>query len=267
MNSDHRWSHPNCSRRMAIQAGSIGILGLGMNHLARLQQAHASTGNLAFGKAKSCIFIFLSGGLAQHESFDMKPDAPESIRGEFKPIQTKTPGLHICEHLPMLAVRSEKWALCRSLTHSSNDHSAAHHIMLTGQSQLPTGFNPNGPHRTDWPSIASVLGNATKSSNNLPTAVILPERLVHNSGRIIPGQHAGEMGAQHDPWLIEASPFHRTSYGAFPEYGFDHQVRGNADTADDAAIGPERQASRPHAFWITRRVSVVRSFGAFCGVD
>jgi len=200
-----------------------------MNHLAGLQQAQASTGSLAFGKAKSCIFIFLSGGLAQHESFDMKPDAPESIRGEFKPIQTKTPGLHICEHLPMLAVRSEKWALCRSLTHSSNDHSAAHHIMLTGQSQLPTGFNPNGSNRTDRPSIASVLGNATKAKNNLPTAVILPERLVHNSGRLIPGQHAGEMGAQYDPWLIEASPFHRTSYGAFPEYGFDHQDRGDAD--------------------------------------
>ena len=229
MNSDHRWNHPTCSRRTAIQAGSIGILGLGMNHLAGLQQAQASTGSLAFGKAKSCIFIFLSGGLAQHESFDMKPDAPESIRGEFKPIQTKTPGLHICEHLPMLAVRSEKWALCRSLTHSSNDHSAAHHIMLTGQSQLPTGFNPNGSNRTDRPSIASVLGNATKAKNNLPTAVILPERLVHNSGRLIPGQHAGEMGAQHDPWLIEASPFHRTSYGAFPEYGFDHQDRGDAD--------------------------------------
>lgn len=229
MNSDHQWNHPTCSRRTAIQAGSIGILGLGMNHLAGLQQAHASTGNLAFGKAKSCIFIFLSGGLAQHESFDMKPDAPESIRGEFKPIQTKTPGLHICEHLPMLAVRSEKWALCRSLTHSSNDHSAAHHIMLTGQSPLPTGFNPNGSNRTDRPSIASVLGNATKAKNNLPTAVILPERLVHNSGRLIPGQHAGEMGAQHDPWLIEASPFHRTSYGAFPEYGFDHQDRGDAD--------------------------------------
>ena len=229
MNSDHQWNHPTCSRRTAIQAGSIGILGLGMNHLAGLQQAQASTGSLAFGKAKSCIFIFLSGGLAQHESFDMKPDAPESIRGEFKPIQTKTPGLHICEHLPMLAVRSEKWALCRSLTHSSNDHSAAHHIMLTGQSQLPTGFNPNGSNRTDRPSIASVLGNATKAKNNLPTAVILPERLVHNSGRLIPGQHAGEMGAQHDPWLIEASPFHRTSYGAFPEYGFDHQDRGDAD--------------------------------------
>jgi len=214
---------------MAIEAGSIGILGLGMNHLAGLKQAQAASGNLAFGKAKSCIFIFLSGGLAQHESFDMKPNAPDNVRGEFKPIATKTPGLQICEHLPMLADRSEQWALCRSLTHSSNDHSAAHHIMLTGQSQLPTGFNPNGSNRTDRPSIASIASYATKARNNLPTAVMLPERLVHNSGRILPGQHAGEMGAQYDPWMIEASPFHSTSYGAFPEFGFDHQDRGNAD--------------------------------------
>ncbi|MEQ1827346.1 MAG: DUF1501 domain-containing protein [Pirellula sp.] len=202
-----------------------------MNHLAGLREA-VSAGpqrELGHGKAKSCIFIFLSGGLSQHDSFDMKPEAPENIRGEFKPIATTTPGLQICEHLPMLAQRSQMWALCRSLTHSSNDHSAAHHIMLTGHSQLPTGFNPNNPNRSDRPSIASVAGYATQERNNLPTAVVLPERLVHSSGRIIPGQHAGEMGSNHDPWMIEASPFHNTSYGAFPEYAFDHQDRGNAD--------------------------------------
>jgi hypothetical protein len=205
-----------------------------MNHLAGLRQAYSanpstSQSNMPFGKAKACIFIFLSGGLSQHESFDMKPDAPENIRGEFRPIATRTPGLQICEHLPMLAERSERWAICRSLTHSSNDHSAAHHIMLTGQSQLPAGFNPNGSNRTDRPSMASVAGYATAVRNNLPTAVMLPERLVHNTGRIIPGQHAGEMGSHRDPWLIEASPFHNTSYGAYPEFAFDHQQRGKGD--------------------------------------
>jgi len=229
MNSDYQWRHPSVTRRTAIQAGSIGILGLGINHLAGLRQAQATSADLSFGKAKSCIFIFLSGGLAQHESFDLKPNAPENVRGEFKPISTRTPGLQICEHLPMLAERSELWALCRSLTHSSNDHSVAHHIMLTGHTQVPTGFNPNGSSRTDRPSIASVAGVATKARNNLPTAVMLPERLVHSTGRIIPGQHAGEMGAQHDPWIVEASPFHNTAYGAFPEFGFDHQDRGKPD--------------------------------------
>lgn len=225
------WQHAVQTRREAIQAGAIGILGLGMNHLVGLRQAAASESATKLGKAKSCIFIFLSGGLSQHDSFDMKPEAPADIRGEFQPCATKTPGLQICEHLPRLAERSHLWSLCRSLTHGSNEHSAGHHIMLTGRSDLPPGFNPNNPRRADHASIASVAGYVLRArqNNNLPTAVVLPESLVHNSGRVIPGQHAGPMGPQHDPWLIQASPFHATSYGAFPEYSFDHQDRGKPD--------------------------------------
>src|SRR2546421_8701259 len=138
--------HPCFARRTMLQAGSIGLLGLGINHLAGLREASAA-GNTArpSGKARSCIYIFLSGGLAQHDSFDMKPDAPETIRGEFKPIATRTPGLQICEYLPLLAERSHLWALVRSLTHSSNDHSAGHQIMLSGRTALPPGFSPNKP--------------------------------------------------------------------------------------------------------------------------
>lgn len=229
--SSHNWQHARHSRRGALQAGAIGILGLGMNHLVGLREALASEGRQPSGKAKSCIFIFLSGGLAQHDSFDMKPEAPDNIRGEFRPRATKTPGLQICEHLPKLAERSHLWALCRSLTHGSNEHSAAHHIMLTGHSELPVGFSPNAPSRSDRASIAAVAGYAMRAQqqNNLPTAVVLPERLVHSSGRVIPGQHAGPMGPKHDPWFIEASPFHNTSYGAYPEYDFDHQNRGKPD--------------------------------------
>lgn len=233
------WEHaPGLTRRTALTVGAIGICGLAMNHLQGLRLAQAAepaAGSNAGGTAKSCIFIFLSGGLGQHDSFDMKPEASENIRGEFSPIATATPGLQICEHLPMLAARSKMWSLCRSLTHSSNDHSAGHHIMLTGRSQLPPGFSPNSPSRTDFPSIAATVAaaarshNASRSNNNLPPAVVLPERLVHTSGRVIPGQHAGHMGAEHDPWYIEASPFHNTSYGAFPEYQFDHQDRGKPD--------------------------------------
>lgn len=226
---DQSWLHARLPRREALQIGTLGLLGLGINHLAGLRQAHAAEGAQPLGKAKSCIFIFLSGGLAQHESFDMKPEAPDEIRGEFRPIATRTPGLQICEHLPLLAERSDRWALCRSLTHGSNEHSAAHHIMLTGRSALPVGFDPNSSRRSDHGSIASVASYAMPRRNNLPTSVVLPERLVHSSGRVIPGQHAGEMGTQYDPWLVEASPFHNASYGAFPEYAFDHQQRANAD--------------------------------------
>jgi hypothetical protein len=219
--------HPRIARRTLLQAGSIGLLGLGMNHLAGLRHASAaeSTSQPA-GKAKACIYIFLSGGLAQHDSFDLKPDAPDNVRGEFKPIATQTPGIQICEHLPLLAERSDQWALVRSLTHPSNEHSAGHMIMLSGRTPLPPGFSANKPLRSDWPSIAAIANEATKSrGNNLPPAVVLPERLVHNTGRVIPGQFAGQMGSHREPWFIEASPFHNKSYGAFPQYHFDHQER------------------------------------------
>ena len=224
--------HPRLSRRTAIQAGAIGLLGLGGNHLAALRAAAAPDGSIPGSRpsAKACSYIFLSGGLAQHDSFDLKPDAPDNVRGEFKPISTRTPGLQICEHLPRLAERSQLWALCRSLTHSSNEHSAGHCIMLTGRSELPPAFNASKPQVTDWHSIAAIAGDVTRPrSNYLPPAVALPERLVHFSGRGIPGQFAGQMGPRRDPWFIDASPYHPTAYGAFPEYSFDHQTRGTPD--------------------------------------
>lgn len=94
------------TRRCAIQAGAVGLLGLGIIHLAALKALAASADGAPKPRAKSVIYIFLSGGLAQHESFDMKPGAPEEIRGEFRPIPTRTDGIEICEHLPELAKRS-----------------------------------------------------------------------------------------------------------------------------------------------------------------
>jgi hypothetical protein len=215
--------HPVFTRRTALQAGAAGLLGLGMNHLAALRTLGGSAAPAA--KARTVIYVFLSGGLSQLDSFDLKPDAPDAIRGEFRPVATRTPGVRICEHLPLLAQRSHLWSLVRSLTHRSNDHSAGHLMMLSGRSQLPPGFNPSAPQPTDWPSIAAVAGAATRPRNNLPPAVILPEKLVHFSGRAIPGALAGQMGRQRDPWLIDASAYEPLAYGAYPEYEFDHQER------------------------------------------
>jgi uncharacterized protein (DUF1501 family) len=217
-------SHPVFSRRSALQAGAIGLLGLGMNHLAPLRALSAPAKPRS--RARAVIYIFLSGGLAQLDSFDPKPDAPAEIRGEFQAIATRTPSIRICEHLPLLAQRSDLWALCRSLTHPYNAHSQGHLAMLTGQTPLPPGFDASKPKPTDWPSLAAVANQLVPRRNNLPPAVILPELLIHREGRVIPGQLAGAMGAKWDPWLIPASPYNPRSYGAYPEYGF-HFERGN----------------------------------------
>src|SRR5262249_21942334 len=148
--------HPRLSRRTMLQAGAIGLLGLGTNHVAGLRALAANAPPPP--RARAVIYIFLSGGLAQQDSFDLKPDAPVEYRGELRPIATRPPGVRIGEHLPRLAQRSQLWALCRSLTHRSNDHSAGHHIMLTGRSELPPGFSPSMPRPGDWPSIAAVAG-------------------------------------------------------------------------------------------------------------
>lgn len=218
-----RTNHPAArhTRRAAVKAGALGLLGgFGLDRLAALQAAQPAAAS-SHGP-KSVIYIFLSGGLSQLESFDMKPDAPSDIRGEFGTIPTKTPGLHICEHLPELAKRSDKWAICRSVTHQSNEHSDGHMIMMTGRSQMPLGFDRTKPKETDWPSIAALAGTLIPQQGVLPSAMVLPEKLVHRTGRTIPGQFGGLLGKHYDPFFLESSKPHPGSYGAYPEYLFDH---------------------------------------------
>src|SRR5437588_11813922 len=174
MPSTEPFSHPPLRRRTMLQAGAIGLVGLGMNHLAGLGEASAAANTpRPTGKAKSCIYIFLSGGLAQHDSFDMKPDAPDNVRGEFRPTATSTPGIQICEHLPLLAQRSHHWALVRSLTHTNNGHDTATYLMLTGRSQLPANFRASRPQGTDFPSIAAIAGASTQRRGIWPGSAVL----------------------------------------------------------------------------------------------
>jgi hypothetical protein len=163
---------------------------------------------------------FSFGGLSQIDSFDMKPDAPAEVRGEFNPIATNTPGLHVCEHLPKLAERSDKWAVLRSFAHKQPEHSAGHLLMLTGRSILPAGFSNAGPKPTDWPSIAAIANTVTAQRNNLPPAVVLPETLIHRTGRVIPGQFAGEMGAHRDPMFLELCAFNSKATARIPPMRF-----------------------------------------------
>ena len=223
------WQHPSLSRRTAIQAGAISLLGLGTNHLQALRDARA-TETVASRRAKSVIYIFLPGGLAQHDSFDLKPNAPANVRGEFRPVATATPGIQICEHLPRLAQRSNQWALVRSLTHPYNEHFEGIMAMQSGRTPMPPGFSPGQPKATDWPSISAVAGDATVPRNNLPPAVVLPEKLKNPARRLASGQFAGMMGRGRDPWFVEAAPFTVTKgqriHGAFPTHSFSWEREG-----------------------------------------
>lgn len=210
-------------RRSLLQAGTLGLLGLSMTDVAQWRQAAVAAGTDA-PKPKSVIFIFLTGGPSQHDTFDMKPDGPVEFKGEFNPISTQTPGIQICEHLPRLAARSKHWSVVRSLSHTHSGHETGTYVMLTGRSELPPSFKSMRPQSIDWPSIVAVAGAATPRRNNLPSGVVLPEKVYHSNSGMFSGQFAGLLGSQHEPWFIEATDkphaYHSNS-GAFPNYLFD----------------------------------------------
>jgi hypothetical protein len=234
-----------------------------MNHVDGLRALAAPSDPAArqTPRAKAVIYIFLSGGLGQHDSFDMKPDAPDGIRGEFKPIATRTPGIQICEHLPMLAERSNLWSLVRSMAHPYPEHSSGHLLMLSGRSQLPVGFDPSKPKASDWPSMAAIAGALCPPRNNIPPSVVLPEVLIHREGRIIPGQFAGEMGAHRNPMFVTYARFSSTAYGAWPEYGF-HHATGRLNPKDVSFEAPNLSLpSGMDAARFNERLDLLQSIG------
>ena len=111
------------TRRDVIRAAGTGLLGTSLPTLLAAEEA----GAVVAPRAKSVMFVFLFGGPSQLETFDMKPDAPQEIRGPYQPIASPTPGLRICEHLPKLAAMSDKYAVIRTMTHGQNDHNACHY--------------------------------------------------------------------------------------------------------------------------------------------
>ena len=196
------------SRRGFLEVGGMSLLGLGLGGLVEAQAASAlstSKSGGTFGKAKSCVIIFLSGGPPQHETFDPKPDAPLEIRGTFKSIATKVPGIRICETLPHTARITDRLAIIRSMTTDINAHSTSGAFMLTGY--VPPTKAENVPAGSqDWPSIASVVGAMQPSERSPLSSVVLPE-FVHNNGNITwPGQNGGFMGAAWHPMMMKCDP-------------------------------------------------------------
>ena len=162
-------------------------------------------------RAKAIILIYLPGGLAQHDSFDLKPEAPDGIRGEFQPIATEVPGIDICEYLPQLARRARQFALVRTMSHKENNHFPATHKALTGHvmpRQLP-GDAVNAASRNDWPSYAAAYDFLRPRRDGIPNGVSLPYPLA-GGATPWPGQHAGCISPKHDPWQLNNDPNQNT---------------------------------------------------------
>jgi Protein of unknown function (DUF1501) len=194
------------TRRSFLQVGYSGLLGMGLPGLLAARGAAANIGAKP-GRAKSVIVILLSGGLGQHDSFDMKPEAPDGIRGEFKPIDTAVPGIRVCEHLPALAARTNKLAIVRSMSHPEGNHLLAVHRVLTGQASNPRGASDldRVASRDDFPCYAAVLDQVKRRDDGIPNGVALPLRLVEGP-LTWPGQDAGFLGPRHDPWQLRLDP-------------------------------------------------------------
>jgi hypothetical protein len=161
--------------------------------------ATAPTGG-NFARAKSCIFIYLFGGPSHIDIWDMKPDAPPEIRGEFKAQATSLPGIRITEHLPRLARLANQYALIRSLTHGDNTHGSAGHRMMTGHQPRTVGEVPPAPD--DFPHYGAVLARLRPPARNAPAFVQLPQ-VIATSTNIVPGQNAGLLGRALDPFRLE----------------------------------------------------------------
>ena len=194
------------TRRGFLRAGSLSLLGLSLPQLLAARAMGQSLGKLAGvpHKAKSCILLFMWGGPAHQDTWDLKPDAPAEVRGEFKPIATSVPGIQICEHFPQLAQRMNQLALLRSMTHDNVDHTAATHYLLTGQPPLP-GKN----RETDWPHVGAVLSRLGRSGGSLPPFVSMRPKLPGDVPRFVEesrGQWAGWLGQSFDPLTIDDDP-------------------------------------------------------------
>ena len=197
--------HIGINRRELLQVGYSGLLGVGLSSFAGARAASKDAPSLSGAtKPKSVLIVFLTGAASHHETFDPKPDAPPEIRGEYKTIQTKTPGLLTSEHLPKIAARSKAYSVVRSLAHRDNNHLVATHHVLTGHTQ-PGAFFDKIASRDDFPNYAGGLSYFRKPPEGTPVGVNLPTYLMEGP-LLWPGQYAGFLGPKHDVMQIAQDP-------------------------------------------------------------
>ncbi len=198
------------TRREMIQVGGSLALGLGLPALLKADERRrslpAGTASLT-PTADACIIIFLDGGPSHLDLWDMKPDAPAEIRGEFKPIASTLPGVPVCEHLPQFAKQVHRGTLIRSAHHSVNNaHAAAVYTSLTGHDRgdatVAIGAGPN-----DYPAIGSVVGMQRPPRAVVPPFVSMPYITAEGAGGPPqPGFFGGWLGRSYDPLFVLKDP-------------------------------------------------------------
>src|SRR5687768_13614599 len=171
------------TRRDMLRAGALGVCGLTLG--GYLRQVHAAEGQPA--KAQSAIFIWLGGGPSHLDTFDMKPDAPAEIRGEFNPIATNVPGLSVCEHLPKLAACADKYTVVRGITHNIAGHELGTTYLNTGNRPVPS---------LNYPGYGAVVSKELPGADELPHFVAIPNT----------PQKAGYLGVRSAPLQTNATP-------------------------------------------------------------
>ena len=208
------------SRRELLQIGTLGLFGLSLPQLLKRQalarnaaageRGRDPRGARGFGRARSVILLYLQGAPSHIDLWDPKPDAPLSIRGEFRPIATSVPGVFLSETLPRLARQGDKFALVRSLSFNPKgltNHGAAIYTLLTGHD--PTNFTPTGlavpPSRDDLPSVGSSVAKYRPAQAGALSYVALCGP-VKESVFIGVAQSAGLLGNAYDPYTMYDDP-------------------------------------------------------------
>jgi hypothetical protein len=194
------------TRRETLKAGALSLLGGFFNLPSLPAAAMSSTSRARPGRARSVLLIYLQGGPATQDMFDLKPEAPSGIRSDFKPIATSAPGIHICEHLPRMAPWMHRAALVRSTYHQGICHSNM--PMYTGYDRV----QDQERRPTDPPSMGSVCAYyeqevLNKKPGLLPNYVYLPCPLGWGEVTVKGGPWAGFLGQRHDPLCTECTAY------------------------------------------------------------
>jgi hypothetical protein len=220
------------NRREALRVGGLAFTGLMWSDCLR---ARATPSAPRTGKARACILIYAYGGPSHLDVWDLKPDAPREIRGEFRPIVTRVPGMTITEHLPRLAGLANRYAIVRSVTHRDNDHAVGAYLALTGYSHPRSailGIEPPASPQ-DMPSLGAVVSRLRPSRRPVFSYVTLGE-LRHLGNFDSTGQNAGCLGRVYDPFTV---PFLRPGNGDLDLVG----VKSVMARADAGRLGERRQ--------------------------